>query len=230
MINANEKGGTKARVGPRILGAVVVIVPLVIVGAYRLGSRAARVDDGPAVAAEDQQDERAAATSRRTTWRPPAPSEVEPVAAPSLSAEPIDRELSPKEHRDQSVAEMRASGPDRHNLVPSAERVVKGWSEKVAKVGVEAEFGKYECYQKGCFVNVVLKSEADVDREMQAITRTGEFHGWRSGKMRSGSIARADGKVEVTWFLFPPQDGKEALVATLPADNLDELTRNQPSQ
>jgi hypothetical protein len=58
---------------------------------------------------------------------------------------------------------------------------------------------------------------------MDVITRTGEFHGWHSGKMRSGPIVKDDGKVEVTWFLFAPQAGQEALASTLPEDRLEEL-------
>jgi hypothetical protein len=156
----------------------------------------------------------------------PRISEREPGGAPGEPGVPLRprrAEPSAEEHRDQVVAELRASGPDRRSLEEHASKVGAGWAAKLAKLGVAVELGRFECHEKGCFVTVVHRSADDVDRAMQVITRTGEFHGWQSGKMRTGVVPRSDGKAEVTWVLYPPQPGQLALAATLPEDNLDEL-------
>ena len=108
-------------------------------------------------------------------------------------------------------------------MTRSAGKVATAWTEKMPKIGLEVQVGRVECYRKGCFTTIVHKTDGDVDRATQAITRTGEFHGWQSGKMRSGPIPRPDGKVEATWFLFSPEGDKEPLAASLPPDSLDEL-------
>jgi hypothetical protein len=213
---------------PRVLGVVAVVVPLLIAVGYRLGSRASRspgaepADDGPA-AEEPTQALRARQPAGARASLPP----TELAAAEPPRSEPAPPEPTAQEHRDRSVAEIRASGADQRNLAGAAQRVAKGWGAKVAELGAHGEFGPIECYAKGCFMNVVHNTGADVDRAMEVITRTGEFHAWHSGKMRSGPVTRADGKIEVTWFLFPPQPGSEAMAATLPQDMLDEL---QPSR
>jgi hypothetical protein len=211
------------RLWPRILAAVAVVAPLVIFGAYRFRSSpstGAAPADG--IALEDDAPtsaENRAERSRSRRHVAPAAVEPEPIEVPP----PPPPEMSAQEHRDKSVAEIRASGPDRRNLLEAAQRVAQGWSAKLSRMGVRVEVGRFECHKKGCFVAMVHDSDADLDRGMAVITRTGEFHGWHSGKMRSGPIARDNGKVEVTWFLFPPKDGQEALASTLPEDRLEEL-------
>jgi hypothetical protein len=235
---ASAKGARAAspnnRLGTRAVAVVALIAPLALFGAYRLGAhssqqtgavpakttsvRAASATDGAAPVVE-----RAAEPSFPRRIIEPAPLEGEPSELSQAAQEP-----NALEHRDQSIAEIRASGPDKNNLFDSAQRVTDGWARKLAQVGVGADVGRFECHGKGCFLTIVHDSEADVGRGMEVITRTGEFHGWHSGKMRSGPIARPDGKVEVTWFLFPPQAGQEALAATLPADNIEELRAAAP--
>jgi hypothetical protein len=211
-----------------------LIAPLALFGAYRLGARSSQQSgalpaQATSVRAASAHDgvapvgERAAGPSFPRRIIEAAPLEEEPGEQPQATPE-----LNAQEHRDKSVAEIRASGPDKNNLFDSAQRVTDGWAKKLAQVGVGADVGRFECHGKGCFLTIVHDTEADVGRGMEVITRTGEFHGWHSGKMRSGPIARPDGKVEVTWFLFPPQAGQEALAATLPADNIEELRAAAP--
>jgi hypothetical protein len=104
-----------------------------------------------------------------------------------------------------------------------AATVLAGWTAKVAEMGVDGKWGRVECYAMGCFVTVSHSSEDAASKATDVITRTGEFNGWQAGKMRSGTIALADGTVEVTWVLYPPAPEQEALVATLPPDTLEEL-------
>jgi hypothetical protein len=210
---------------PRILGAAAVLGAVLLGGAYGLGSRGDRGD------ARDRAD-RDVDLSEVSDGEQSRPASLPPISRPAwATGEPASDRLdetrpepSPREHRDQVVSELRASGPDRRHLAEPAKQVGEGWSAKLATLGVDAELGRFECHAKGCFMTAVHKSETDVEKAMQAITRTGEFHGWQSGKMRSGVIARSDGKVEVTWVLYSPQADEAALAATLPADTLDELT------
>jgi hypothetical protein len=211
-----------------------LIAPLALFGAYRLGARssqqpAALPAKATSVRAASGSNGEAPVVERAAT--PSFPRRI--VEAVPLEEEPSEvpqggREPNAQEHRDESVAEIRASGPDKNNLFDSAQRVTNGWTTKLSQVGVRADVGRFECHGKGCFLTIVHDTEADVGRGMEVITRTSEFHGWHSGKMRSGPIARPDGKVEVTWFLFPPQAGQEALAATLPADNIEELRAAAP--
>jgi hypothetical protein len=129
------------------------------------------------------------------------------------------------EHRDAVVAELRASGQDRRGMRAPAAQVLTGWKAKIAALGGEGRWGTFECYAKGCFVTAVHSTEEAASKASEVITRTGEFNGWQAGKMRSGIIARSDGDVEVTWVLYPPAPGSEALASTLPEDVLEELQR-----
>jgi hypothetical protein len=154
-------------------------------------------------------------------------------AAPSGPAEaqadtpgaPPPPEPSAREHRDNVVAELRASGPDRRGLAAPAAKVLTGWTTKIAGLGVEGRWGRVECHAKGCLMTAVHPNEEAANKASEVITRTGEFNGWQAGKMRSGIIARGDGAVEVTWVLYPPPAGEAALAATLPDDVLEELQR-----
>jgi hypothetical protein len=217
------------RSGARLLPVALagVLVVLVVVGAVRFKSRPPSRGDVPHTG-ETLPEEQGPASpradvgsgSRRHVALAPLPDIG--AASPSLD-EMQPTKTTAVEHRDKSVAELKASGPASRTIAESAAKVAKGWSEKMPKIGVDVQVGPVECFRKGCFMTVVHATDDDVERATQAITRTGEFHGWQSGKMRSGPIPRPDGKVEATWFLFPPQDGKEPMAATLPPDNLDEL-------
>jgi hypothetical protein len=162
--------------------------------------------------------------AKRPGFAAPQASEAASEApAPTASVpEPPAPEMTAREHRDKSIAEIRASGAEK-NLATPAAAVVAGWTAKLADFGVGAKFSPFECYAKGCFVTGVFASEPEVDRSTEVITRTGEFHGWQAGKMRSGTIQHDDGKVEITWFLFTPPAGSEILSEPLPPDNLAEL-------
>ena len=220
-----------SKLGPRLLGLTAILAILIGSALYRYVWRAGARDKvaqtseretlepEPAEAPEEQR-------FQRRVFLPPSGT-AEATESRNPDNEPPRSPVNAREHRDKSVAEIKESGPDRRKLITSANRVGTAWAQKAVKVGVDAQFGQFECHQKGCFMTVVHKSEDEVTLGMEAITRTGEFHGWQSGKMRSGPIERPDGKVEVTWFLFPPEGGKEPLLATLPEDNLDELLRRQ---
>jgi hypothetical protein len=220
---------SKRRSGTRFLPVALaaVLVALVSVGLFRYVSRSRHRggdDSGPALAEEKETtaQARTGGRSRRHTEMLPArPPEI--VAAEESLQEQQASKTTAVEHRDKSVAELRASGPAAAAMTASAAKVATAWSEKMPTIGVNVQIGKVECYRKGCFMTVVHATDDDVERATQAITRTGEFHGWQSGKMRSGPIPRPDGKVEATWFLFPPEGDKEPLAATLPPDSLDEL-------
>lgn len=220
------------KLGTRAVAVVALVAPLALFGAYRLGTHSSQQT---AVLPAKEESIRAASPSDRPaplierTTEPDFPRRIieAPVQEDPREAQEA-REPSAEEHREQSIAEIRASGPDKSNLFDSAQRVKDGWAVKLAQIGVRADVGRFECHNKGCFLTVVHDNETDVSRGMDVITRTGEFHGWHSGKMRSGPIARPDGRVEVTWFLFPPKDGEDALAATLPADNFDELRAAAP--
>ena len=202
------------------MGALVVIGA--VVGAYRL---TVRRDGGGQLDGSDRSGP--GADLSEEARRVPIPrlpdlarAADEATVPPPVAPQP---ELSAKEHRDQAVNEIRASGPDQQHLLASAKRVAEGWSAKIAKMDVAAKLGPFECHAKGCFVTEVHKSEDDVEEAMRLITRTSEFSGWQSGKMRSGVISREDGRVEVTWFLFAPPKDEAPLAATLPPENLDDL-------
>ncbi|WP_437944955.1 hypothetical protein WME98_28730 [Sorangium sp. So ce296] len=217
---------SKGRLIRRLLAGCAVIGALFF--AYELGARATlpererQHEDAPNAApgAEDlaqhaRADERAAGAAS-----PPVP----PVDPGPPSSEPAEspRGPSPREHRDRVLRELRASGPD-HRLFAPASAVVDAWTSKLAKLGAAGTFEPLECYAKGCSVTVVHASAVKAEEATEVITRTGEFHGWQAGKMRSGLIEHDGDRVEVTWILDAPPPDSPVLPEALPRDNLDEL-------
>ncbi len=223
----------------RLIGGVSVLAA--VLGAYWLGThrgaegdlalRDGRAEWPPAAGegvTEPALEPRPMPRQRAiTTNVPPAASDAPPASPPPAAPEP---ELSPREQRDKIVKDLKASGPDLRGLAKPAATVVAGWSKKVADFGIDAEFGAFECYQQGCFMTLAQGSETAVAEAERIILRTGEFHGWQAGKMRSAVIPKPDGTVEVTWVLYPPEIGQDALAATLPPDSLEELQQEQLAQ
>ncbi|WP_437296630.1 hypothetical protein [Sorangium sp. So ce426] len=222
----------------RIIGGIAIVGALPL--AYWLGTRTATADR-PALTARESgaPDRSVSAPIKKPPVIPAAPdvvregSPAEPESAvgapPSEPLEPPQQEPSALEHRDRVVAELRASGVDRRLGAP-ASTVVDGWSSKLARFAVGGSFEKEECFAKGCFVTIVHPSLQDAEKATDIITRTGEFNGWQAGKMRSGPIAHDDGRVELTWVMYPPPPDGHVLPETLPPDNFEELMRRGSPQ
>ncbi|XXX71945.1 hypothetical protein WMF30_30295 [Sorangium sp. So ce134] len=145
----------------------------------------------------------------------------QPAASSTGPAEP-PMEVSAVEHRDGVLARLRASGRD-YRLTSPATTVARGWASKLRQFGVEGEFAPLECYAKGCAVTILHSSQRAAQRATDVVTRSGEFHGWQAGKMRSGLIPKDNGQVEVTWILDSPPADEPVLPENLPQDHFDEL-------
>jgi hypothetical protein len=217
---------TKRWLVPAFLLAIVV-VGLV---AYRVGrsEHAARTEPSAMRVAEirDEPPQRTVApvlAQATVQGAVPMPSaSAAPGTLPERADDENPPELSALDRRDMMIAGLESSGPG-PRLVAAAARVAKGWNAKLAAFGAEGGIGAFTCFAKGCYVTAQHSSEPAANAATNVITRTGEFNGWQSGKMRSGVIEKPDGKVEVTWVLFAPEPKQEPLLAVLPPDTLDEL-------
>lgn len=140
-------------------------------------------------------------------------SSVSPLSVNAAAPAPVVPRTA-AEARDGKVTELRASGADTGNLAGYASGFSNAWAQLAKKAGVNPTFGSWECYHGGCFTNVLHDTPKGLDDLTREITRSDTFVRWRGGKMRSGPIEKAGGAVEVTWMLFPPDDGGDVFLVS----------------
>ncbi|HKQ71108.1 MAG TPA: hypothetical protein VJT73_17300 [Polyangiaceae bacterium] len=115
--------------------------------------------------------------------------------------QPHDK-MTAAEERDQKIAWLKTTGPDRDNLIAQAENIARAWNKLAEKLLAGAAFGRMECYRRGCYGTAIHGSAGTIDDLTREISQSTEFRDWNGPKMRTGPVIRKDGNVEVTWVLF----------------------------
>lgn len=221
--SASKRGIAKFAGGGAILAA---LVGSYVLGTHRAANREPRT---PAVRESASQ----AFVPRAVETAPAIREHAEPQSAPVAAVEPALLEPdapepapppagSPVQERDQALARLRASGRD-FRLTAPATTVVKAWTNRLREFGVEGKLDPLECYAGGCALTILHPSLSAAQRGTDVVTRTAEFLGWQSSKMRSGFIYKDNERVEITWILDSPPQGGPVLSEPLPQDNLEEL-------
>lgn len=134
---------------------------------------------------------------------------------PTLPSAPV-KELTAAEERDQKVAWLKGTGPDRNNLMGQAADIGRSWDKLAARLNARASFDSFACYRGGCYGTAVHETDTTVDELTSEISHSTEFRDWNGSKMRSGPVARPDGKIEVTWVLFTASDESAAPATNTP--------------
>jgi len=169
------------------------------------------------IASEDAVHER-----RGAPTRPPRAAQ-RPAALPTLPAPPGPTEEEPEditgeEERRRKIEQMRASGPDRRDLLGTIRASFGDWKRALHEPRIDVNLGEWQCFRAGCYVSLVHASSALVSESTRRLTETKSFLRWNSSKMRSAEIVRPDGRVEITWLLFAPPEGEPIMQASLGGD------------
>ena len=133
------------------------------------------------------------------TQRAPPPEPQGPDHGPVPPAPPPK---TPAQVREETVTELRASGPGTAEQLAQARAAGAAWSALASKHKMEAKFSDWVCYARGCFSDALQSSPGDVQKLTNLVSGSREFHQWQGGKLRTRPIDRANGQVQVTWVLF----------------------------
>lgn len=137
-------------------------------------------------------------------------------AAPPGSPPSDAPELSPADARAREIRRIETSGPDTRNLLGAARLVGEDWAKMADEKDLEVSFDAFRCFHAGCLVNALHSTESVLDSATDEITRTAGFLEWNGEKLRTGPVKTEDGKTEVTWILFAPREGEQAMNDPIP--------------
>ena len=144
----------------------------------------------------------------RPQSEPPSGQAQEDTVSPTAASD----------ERAEKLQQIRASGPDIHNMRDYAKRVGEAWSTLASKKGIKAAFEPWECHAAGCATTIIQDSPSAINELTKEISHSPEFGQWNGGKMRSGAIGRDDGTSEATWILYAPAEGEDTMITARVGD------------
>jgi hypothetical protein len=210
----DDHGGGPAAPRRGSIELAALLLSIGCVAAYYVGAHHQVVDEPASRQPSADAAPRPDALPVATETKPPASllGAVVPAtsssSAPRTEPAPSAVSASAVRERDRRIQELRNSGPDRRNLITDVTAITNQWQEIARTHALDVEFAGLECHRIGCSFDAIQNDSGVADKLAESVTHTHEFTVWNGSKMRSGPIARLDGKVDVTWVISAPPEGE----------------------
>lgn len=111
--------------------------------------------------------------------------------------------------RDQQLAKLVDSGAAPAEFLTAMKAIDHQFRTLAADPKVDATVSPWRCYRAGCVSHLTHKDVISVELLARRFQGTQAFNDWAGGKFRSGPIARADGRIEITWIFHQPEGPAE---------------------